>query len=69
MRLEAPADHHADTVDGLSLLSPGMRQVADRGVERRYRRGTLLIQEGEPGGTLYFIVRGRLRAFTARADG
>jgi len=58
-----------DANDGLARLSPAMRAVAERGVERRYRRGTLLIQEGEPGGTLYFIVRGRLRAFTARADG
>jgi CRP/FNR family transcriptional regulator, cyclic AMP receptor protein len=56
-------------VDGLSLLSPAMRGVAERGVERRYRRGTLIIQEGEPGGTLYFICRGRLRAYTARSDG
>lgn len=55
--------------DGLSLLSPALRRVADRGVERRYRRGTLLMQEGEPGGTLYFIARGRLRAYTARSDG
>jgi CRP/FNR family cyclic AMP-dependent transcriptional regulator len=55
--------------DGLARLSPAMRGVAERGVERRYRRGTILIQEGEPGGTLYFIVRGRLRAYTARADG
>ena len=55
--------------DGLGRLSPALRTVAERGVERRYRRGTLLIQEGEPGGTLYFIVRGRLRAFTARDDG
>jgi CRP/FNR family cyclic AMP-dependent transcriptional regulator len=46
-----------------------MRAVDERGVERRYRRGTLLIQEGEPGGTLYFIVRGRLRAYAARNDG
>lgn len=55
--------------DGLALLSPAMRRVAERGVERRYRRGTLLIQEGEPGGALYFIVRGSLRAYAAGRDG
>ncbi len=55
--------------DGLGRLSPALRTVAERGVERRYRRGTLLIQEGEPGGTPYFIVRGRLRALTARDGG
>lgn len=33
------------------------------GVQRRYRRGTLLIQEGETGDTLYIVLQGRLRAF------
>ncbi len=59
-----PAD-----ADGLALLPPALRGVAERGAERSYRRGTLLIQEGEPGGSLYFICRGRLRAYSARADG
>jgi CRP/FNR family cyclic AMP-dependent transcriptional regulator len=65
----SPPPSTDDANDGLARLSPAMRAVADRGAERRYRRGTLLIQEGEPGGTLYFIVRGRLRAFSARGDG
>ena len=55
--------------DGLSLLRPSLRQLAERGVERRYRRGTILIHEGEPGGSLYFIVRGLVRAYTASSDG
>ncbi len=55
--------------DGLALLSPALRSVAERGVERRYRRGSILMHEGDPGGTLYFIVRGRLRAYSARQDG
>jgi CRP/FNR family cyclic AMP-dependent transcriptional regulator len=46
-----------------------MRRVADQGEERRYRRGTLLIQEGDSGGSLYVILSGRLRAFTAKPDG
>ena len=33
------------------------------GVPRRYRRGALLIQEGETGDTLYIVRAGRLRAF------
>jgi CRP/FNR family cyclic AMP-dependent transcriptional regulator len=46
-----------------------MRQLAERGELRRYRKGTLLIQEGELGGTLYFIEAGRVRAFSMDEDG
>ena len=55
--------------NGLALLSSALRAVAERGIERRYRKGTILIEEGESGGALYFIVSGRLRAYSARADG
>jgi CRP/FNR family cyclic AMP-dependent transcriptional regulator len=43
--------------------------LARSGVERRYRRGLLLMQEGEPGGSLYFVLAGRLRAYRAGDDG
>ena len=39
------------------------------GVQRRYRRGTLLIQEGETGDTLYIVLQGRLRAYLADTSG
>ena len=47
------------------LLNPTSisRHCAALGVQRRYRRGTLLIQEGETGDTLYIVLQGRLRAF------
>jgi len=38
-------------------------------VQRRYRRGTLLIQEGETGDTLYIVLQGRLRAFLSDNNG
>jgi CRP/FNR family cyclic AMP-dependent transcriptional regulator len=50
-------------------LHPALRAVAAQGVERRYRRGTVIIEQGDPGGTLYFIDAGLVRAYTARADG
>ncbi len=36
---------------------------------KRYRRGVILMQEGEPGGPLYFVLSGLLRAYRARDDG
>ena len=43
--------------------------LAQLGMERRYRRGTLIIQEGDQGDTLYIVLGGRLRAFVADIHG
>ncbi|HSX94817.1 MAG TPA: Crp/Fnr family transcriptional regulator [Hydrogenophaga sp.] len=43
--------------------------LAAQGIQRRYRRGALLIQEGETGDTLYIVLQGRLRAYVADASG
>lgn len=43
--------------------------LAALGMQRRYRRGALLIQEGEAGDTLYIVQQGRLRSFLADNTG
>jgi CRP/FNR family cyclic AMP-dependent transcriptional regulator len=43
--------------------------LAARGTLRNFRRGLLLIQEGDVGSTLYIVQSGRLRAFAADAQG
>jgi CRP/FNR family transcriptional regulator, cyclic AMP receptor protein len=50
-------------------LPPALRRLAGQGIERRYRRGTIVIHEGDPGGSLLFIRSGLLRVYTAREDG
>lgn len=52
----------------LESLPESLRSLAQRGVIRRYRKGTLLIQEGDEGDTLFFILAGRLRAFGSGDD-
>ena len=47
------------------LMSASLLALAERGEIRRYRKGTLLIQEGDQGDTLFIILSGRLRAFSA----
>lgn len=49
-------------------LSESVRELARRGELRSYRRGTLLIQEGDRGDTIYIILSGRLRAFSAQPE-
>lgn len=50
-------------------MSESLRLLAARGEERRYRKGTILIEEGDRGDTLYVILAGRLRAYSAAANG
>jgi CRP/FNR family transcriptional regulator, cyclic AMP receptor protein len=46
-----------------ATLPPSIAQLAALGTPRRYRKGTLLIEEGDHGDTLFVILKGRLRAF------
>jgi CRP/FNR family transcriptional regulator, cyclic AMP receptor protein len=55
--------------DWQQVFSPSLQALAQRGELRRYRKGTLLIQEGDQGDTLYLIAAGRLRAFSEGDNG
>lgn len=50
-------------------LSESVRELAARGVVRRYRKGTVLIEEGDSGDTLYIVLSGRLRVFSRGEKG
>jgi len=47
------------------VMSDALTELAARGELRRYRKGTLLIQEGDQGDTIFIIQSGKLRAFSA----
>ena len=50
------------------LLGDSLRALAQCGEVRRYAKGTLILQEGDFGDTLYVILHGRLRAFSVEAS-
>ncbi|MFT4269342.1 MAG: Crp/Fnr family transcriptional regulator [Xenophilus sp.] len=50
-------------------LRSDVARLAARGVQRRYRARTLIIQEGEGGDAIYIVLAGRLRAFVSDARG
>jgi CRP/FNR family cyclic AMP-dependent transcriptional regulator len=52
-----------------NALPPGLQALAARGMQRSYRKGTLLIEEGTHGDTLYVLLDGRVRAFSSDARG
>ena len=55
--------------DPLGTGSRHTEALAARGTLRTFRRGMLLIQEGDIGTTLYIVRSGRLRAFAADPRG
>ncbi len=65
---------HPPSLPGAVPLPPEaanahIEALAARGTERTFRRGALIIQEGERGDTLYIVRSGRLRAFIASESG
>ena len=56
-------------VPAISTDTRHIQALAALGVQRRYRRGTLLIQEGDTGDTLYIVLQGRLRAYLSGDNG
>jgi CRP/FNR family transcriptional regulator, cyclic AMP receptor protein len=50
--------------DPLESLPGPLRTLASRGEPRRYRKGTVIIQEGDQGDTLFIVLNGRVKAFS-----
>ena len=65
--MDGPATPDADGArDGAHAVLPApLRALAARGRPKRYGKGTLLIEEGDQGDTLFIIVSGRVKAFSA----
>ena len=65
------APHRSDVppTTPFESLPASLRALAARGQVRRYRKGSLLIQEGDQGDTLYLILAGRLRSFSVGENG
>nr|WP_246868058.1 cyclic nucleotide-binding domain-containing protein [Rhizobacter sp. SG703] len=45
-------------------MSESLGLLSARGEQRRYRKGVLLIQEGDHGDTLFILLSGRVKAFS-----
>ena len=64
-----PMSPSPPAVDPFSMLSEPLHELALRGEIRRYRKNTLLIEEGDHGDTLYVILAGRLRCYASGDKG
>ena len=57
-----------DLFDASAAPSPSLRALAERGDIRRYRKGTLLIEEGDRGDNLFIILKGQVRAYGSSSE-
>jgi CRP/FNR family cyclic AMP-dependent transcriptional regulator len=48
-----------------SLESPALRELAERGRIQHYRKGTVIVHEGDQGDTLFILLAGRVKVFAA----
>jgi len=64
-----PPPTRTDPPDITAVLPAPLRTLAARGTPRSYRKGTLIIEEGTQGDTLYLLLAGRVKAFSSDARG
>ena len=50
-------------------LSVDLQTLADYGVQRSFRKGAIIVNEGEMGDALYILIQGRVRVFSADTSG
>jgi len=59
-----PSEHgEGSTESSQWSLKASLNRLADTGVERHYRSGTVLINEGDEGGSLFLIREGAVQAY------
>ena len=52
----------------LNVLSPLIRDLAQQGVIRNFRKGAVIIQEDDVGDSLFILLKGRAKAYSIDAD-
>jgi CRP/FNR family transcriptional regulator, cyclic AMP receptor protein len=50
-------------------LTVDLQTLADLGMQRSYRKGAVVVNEGEIGDALYILIQGRVRVFSADTSG
>jgi CRP/FNR family transcriptional regulator, cyclic AMP receptor protein len=50
-------------------LSPAVQALAEKGVRRSYKKGSVILSEADPGDTLHILMEGSVRVYGADGQG
>ena len=53
----------------ITQLEPGLGRLAARGVVRSYRKNTIVLNEGEPGDSLFVLLEGEVKVYSTDENG
>lgn len=53
----------------IARLEPSIARLAARGIVRSYRKNTIVINEGEPGDSLFVLLQGQVKVYATDENG
>jgi len=53
----------------LASLEPSLARLAARGIVRSYRKNTIVLNEGEPGDSLFVLLQGQVKVYATDENG
>jgi CRP/FNR family cyclic AMP-dependent transcriptional regulator len=53
----------------IARLEPGIGRLAARGILRTYRKNTIILNEGEPGDSLFVLLQGQVKVYATDENG
>jgi CRP/FNR family cyclic AMP-dependent transcriptional regulator len=53
----------------LATLEPSLARLAARGIVRNYRKSTIILNEGEPGDSLFVLLQGQVKVYATDENG
>ena len=53
----------------LASLEPPVARLAARGIVRNYRKNTIILNEGEPGDSLFVLLQGQVKVYATDENG
>ena len=53
----------------MAALEPAVARLAARGIVRNYRKNTIVLNEGEPGDSLFVLLQGQVKVYATDENG